>query len=160
MEVSHTGNPYVDAVKIFAGIISTIFLSIFAPIKIFILILAGAWVFNFSAGLATDVWINKQEFDLKKAFASIFQGTFIAAFIYYVHNSAVMLGYIEYANKADVGITVFSSYYYITNTFKNATKMWPQNKFFYAMYIILSTKIFVIMKQMLGLGSDKQIPND
>ena len=106
-------------------------------------------------GLGADVH-NGKEFNLNKAFDSVKQIGFIgiaALVIYFVPTLMNDEGVGQMGVKWLVYIV---SYFFLTNAFRNATKIWPCNITFKFIYNLLSTQIFTQLKTYLGIKDGRE----
>ena len=135
------------------GIISVV-VSILLPLQDVLYVLGSGFLINIFTGIVTDIHVNEKEFDIKKAFNAISQLMFYFVLIYYVHSSFVRLKHPDWAEKATIWITFVVSYYYLVNILRNATKAFPTNDAIKLMYMILTTKVFSLMKRYFNLNKD------
>lgn len=134
--------------------------SLVSPIQDVLIVLAMSFVFNIITGIVTDIHVNNQDFNIKKAFDAIVQLTFYAALIYYVHNSLVMLKFHELGDKATVWITILVGYYYLTNTLRNSILLFPKNMALKILYLILTTKIFLKIREFFTISKKDMDDNN
>ena len=141
--------------KPFCYMVWITFLSVVSPIYPVFYALFIVWVINFFMGLGADVH-NGKEFNLNKAFDSVKQIGFIgiaALVIYFVPTLMNDEGVGQTGVKWLVYIV---SYFFLTNAFRNATKIWPCNITFKFIYNLLSTQIFTQLKTYLGIKDGRE----
>ena len=147
---------YTNFLKPALFFISTVIVSLITPIQDVLCVLALGFALNIFIGIVTDTHVNQKDFNIKKAFDAIAQLAMYSALVYYVHNSLATLGFNVWSDKATVWITFIVSYYYLANILRNATKIFPQNKAFELMYMILTTKIFSAMRHYFRLSIEDE----
>lgn len=143
---------YINFLKPILLFTISVIVSLIAPIQDVLCVLGVGFLINIFTGIVTDVHVNNEDFNIKKAFNAISQLAFYSALIYYVHSSLSSLHYDEWADKATVWITFIVSYYYLANILRNATKIFPSNEAIKLMYTILTTKVFSQMRHYLQLN--------
>lgn len=117
----------------------------------FIALFVG-FIFNFIMGMGADANIERKEkkdtFSMKKATEGF------KLFMFYIITIFCIFGMtyrdIEIANSVIKWLTYIVSYFYITNIFRNAKKIFPNNKSIAFLYLFLSTEVFYKIKKMLG----------
>lgn len=122
---------------------------ILSPIQNVLWVLSATFLFNIITGILTDIHVNKADFSLKKAFAAIFQMTFIMALVYYIHGVFEQLVMDAIGHEIIKWISILAVYFYTTNIFRNATLIYPKNKLFGFIYELLTTQIFARIKRDL-----------
>jgi len=145
---------YVNFIKPMLLLFVSVIISIVAPIQDVLCVLGLGFIINIFTGIVTDIHVNKNDFNIKKAFDAIAQLMFYSALIYYVHNSLTTLHFEALAAKITVWITFVVSYYYLANILRNATKVFPNNEAIKLMYMILTTKIFTRMRHYFRLSKE------
>lgn len=131
-----------------AGIVS-----VFSPIQAAMYVLGLAAIFNIVTGIVTDVHANKKDFCISKAFDAFKQLTFYFALVFFIHSAASSMQDFEVARLGVKWVTYIAAYYYATNILKNAKQVFPKNQALSMMYMILTTEVFLRMKEFLGLNS-------
>ena len=145
-------NIYNHAVKPICFFALSVITSLVSPIKDVLIVLAMSFMFNIITGIVTDIHVNHQEFNIKKAFDAIVQLTFYAALVYYIHNSLVTLNYHDMGDKTTVWVTIIVGYYYLTNIIRNSIQLFPKNYALKLIYLILTTKIFLYIKRFFSIN--------
>ena len=143
-----TCKPYL--VVLFASVAAII-----NPIQNVLWVLSATFIFNIITGIVTDIHVNKADFDLKKAFAAIFQMAFIMALVYYMHGVFEQLRMDTIGHEIIKWIAILAVYFYTTNIFRNMTLMYPTNKLFTFTYELLTTQIFTRIKKALFMDLKK-----
>jgi hypothetical protein len=146
---------YINFVKPLLFFVTSVIISLVTPIQDVLCVLAVGFLMNIVTGIVTDVHVNKNDFNLKKAFDAIAQLMFYSALIYYVNNSLTTLHFDDWANKATVWITLMVSYYYLANILRNASLVFPKNQAIKLMYMVLTTKIFTELKHYFRISKEE-----
>jgi uncharacterized membrane protein len=133
----------------------TAFCSVFTPIEDAMYILFVAFIFNVITGIAEDKIIKKNDFSIKKAFEAITQLFFYYALIFLIHTAGCRLKDPEVATTGVKWITYIVVYFYATNAIRNAKSIYPGSKTIAFMYDVLSTAIFLRLKNMIGINNEK-----
>lgn len=124
--------------------------SVFSPVKNVLILLLLAFVFNVITGIITDVHVNKSRFNIKKAFNAISQLAFYAVCVVFLDYGARLIDEPGIAVTAVKWLTYIVVYFYLTNIFKNAKQVYPENLAVNFIYELLSTEIFERLKNMVG----------
>lgn len=144
-------NDFINEVKNLLLLLLTTIASLLSPIEGALCVLIIAASFNFLLGLGADIHANKKEFSLKKAFEAVSQLVFYGLLVFLI---SYAFGQFNDEKAAGIGvkwITYVVTYFYITNTLRNATMLWPKNKTIEFLYMIASTKLFEKLKEYLGV---------
>jgi hypothetical protein len=139
--------------KPFCYMVWITFLSVVSPIQPILYVLFIVWVINFFMGLGAGVK-QGEEFNLKKAFESIKQIAFLGVSAMVIYFVPTLLEDEPIGQTGVKYLAYIISYFYTTNSFRNATKIWPGNSMFDFMYSLLSTQIFSQLKNYLGIKNN------
>ena len=148
-------NEFLLTLKSFSMLILAGLLSIITDYQFAFVGLFVGFTFNFLMGMGADVNDpEKDNFCMKKATNGIKLLMFFVITIFCV----VGMTY----NKPKVTETIIQyltyivSYFYFTNGFRNAVKIFPGNKTVQFIYSFLSTEAFYKLKDYLGFRNKKQ----
>ena len=144
MDIAALKNSFIAIMISISGVLS--------PVIGVMYILGVTFILNFAGGLYVDINVNHSKFDLKKAFAAVFQMTFLAAFIYYIHMVFGILKMEKFSEDVIKWISILVVYFYSTNIMRNASLAFPKNLLFSFLYMILSTQIFNRIKELFMLN--------
>lgn len=125
--------------------------SVLSPIEGAIVILGFAATLNFCMGLGESIHVSGGHFNIGKAFDAIIQLTYFLAFALLVNLTFTKNNDASLAETGVKWITYIVVYFYSTNSFRNASLLWPNVKAFQFMYDLLSTAIFYKLKETLGI---------
>lgn len=116
----------------------------------FIALFVG-FIFNFIMGMGADIQFKnkrKESFSIKKATEGF------KLFMFYIITIFCIFGMtyrdVDIANAIIKWLTYIVSYFYLTNIFRNAKKIFPENKGIAFIYLFLSTEVFYKLKKILG----------
>lgn len=134
-------------------------LSILSDFQYAFVALFVGFVGNFLMGLLADTSSEpKVSFSIKKATEGL------KLFMFYVVTVFCLYGmtYKEPALTDTVikWLTYIVSYFYMTNIFRNAKKVFPDSKAISFIYSFLSTEVFMELKRFLGIGKNRKFDND
>lgn len=145
----------IDSAKQTMWLIITAVVSIFAPVQNILILLFMSFLFNIVMGIITDVHVNKKQFNIKKAFNALSQLLFYFACVIFIDYGANLLGDLSLGTLGVKWLTCIVVYFYLTNIFKNAKQLYPDNNAITFIYELLSTEIFDRLKGMIGFNSKK-----
>lgn len=147
----------VERFKELFWVVITALGSILLPVKDILLLLSLGFLFNIITGIVADIHVNKAEFNFKKAFSAIIELTFFSACVLFIHHGCKLMAEPDMGAIAVKWLMFIVSYFYITNIFKNAKKIFPRNEAIAFIYEILSTEIFIRLKSMITGYRSNQI---
>lgn len=124
--------------------------SVLMPVKETLILLFLSFIFNIITGIITDVHVNKAKFNLKKAFNAISQLTFYATCVVFLNYGTTLINEQAIGIIAVKWLTYIVVYFYLTNIFKNARQVYPNNQAINFIYELLSTELFDRLKNMVG----------
>ncbi len=124
--------------------------SVLMPVKETLILLFISFIFNIITGIIADVHVNKASFNLKKAFNAISQLTFYATCVVFLNYGTSLIDEQQVGVIAVKWLTYIVVYFYLTNIFKNARQLYPQNQAISFIYELLSTELFDRLKNMVG----------
>lgn len=150
MEIVKTMDIIIERTKEAFWLAITAFASILSPVKNVLYLLLISFVFNIITGIIADVHVNKSKFNLKKAFNAITQLAFYAVCVVFLDYGARLIEEPTIAVTAVKWLTYIVVYFYLTNIFKNARQVYPDNLAINFIYELLSTEIFDRLKSMVG----------
>ncbi|WP_019540557.1 phage holin family protein [Proteiniphilum acetatigenes] len=113
----------------------------------FIALFAGFCI-NFITGMIAAAK-EKEGFSMEKAKEGVKLFGFYITVIFVLY--AMTFFKAELPETVIVYFTLIVSYFYLTNSFRNATIIFPKDKAIQFIYEILSTEIFFRLKEYLGL---------
>jgi hypothetical protein len=145
-------NPLLENLKDFFWLLVTAFLSVLAPVENSLKLLLAAFVFNIFMGIIADVHVNKNKFNLRKAFNAFSQFFFYFSCVVFVDYGARLLGDFEIGKTGVKWLTYVVVYFYITNIFRNASLIYPKSSAIQFIYDFLSTQIFDRLKERIGFN--------
>lgn len=145
-----------EHIRPFLVMVFTAICSVFTPIEDAIYVLFLAFIFNIIVGISQDKRVNKKEFNIKKAFDAITQLFLYYALIYLIHTTGFKMKDDTVATTGVKWVTYIVVYFYATNILRNAKSMYPKNKAIAFMYDVLSTDVFISLKNMIGVRTKKQ----
>lgn len=121
-----------------------------SPINGILFAVTFAFVLNFLIGYLTGMRVNKESFELKKAFSSIKE----ACVFFVVVASVYTIGeHLDNSNEALTSISIVTYvvlYFYSVNVFKNLRRMFPHVQWIAFCYWLIS---FEFMKKVPFLES-------
>lgn len=129
--------------------------SVLMPVRETLIFLFISFVFNIFTGIVTDIHVNKAKFNLKKAFSSISQLTFYATCVVFLNYGTSLIGEENIGVIAVKWLTYIVVYFYLTNIFKNARQVYPNNLAINFIYELLSTEIFNRLKTAVGYKNNE-----
>lgn len=145
----------IEQLKQALWIIFTGIVSMFCSILGFMILLAIGFIFNFLVGMTADRKLNDRGFDQDKAFKAIKHLGFFFATIVFLSIGAVLIKEESYGEFGAKWLTCVVVYFYLTNIFRNAHLMDPQNETIKFIYELLTTEIFGRLKEMIGIKNKK-----
>lgn len=128
------------------------FLSLVSPIYYVFVALFFIWLLNFFMGMKTDKKVNGRDFSINKAFDSIKQIGFLGMAALMVYFIPFLMGDKWLGIKGINAVTYIVFYFYLTNSFRNATLYWPDKKEIAFIYEILTTQIFTRLRDTFILN--------
>jgi len=145
----------IDAVvawakPIFYSLITAIATQI-APIKAVLFVVFASALLNICMGIKADKVINKKDFSICKFWDAIIQLGYLAIIIYIVNLTAW-----DDESIRSTCIHWFSYiivWGYITNSLKNAKKIWPNQKHIALLYEIMTIDILYRIKENFGMST-------
>ncbi len=149
----------IDSAKQAMWLIISTVVSIFAPVQNILILLFLAFLFNIITGIITDVHVNKKPFNIKKAFNALSQLLFYFACVIFIDYGANLLNDTNLGTMGVKWLTCIVVYFYLTNIFKNARLVYPENLAIGFIYELLSTEIFDRLKTMGGFKTKKNNEN-
>lgn len=135
------------AKPIFYSLITAIATQI-APIKTVLFVVFISAMINICMGIKADKRINKKDFSIRKFWDAIFQLGYLAIIIYVVNLTAW-----DDESIRSTCIHWFSYiivWGYITNSLKNAKRVWPDQKHIALLYEIMTVDIRYRIKDSFG----------
>lgn len=151
MNISTTMDIIIERTKEAFWLSITALASVLSPVKNVLLLLLISFVFNIITGIIADVHINKAKFNIKKAFNAITQLAFYAVCVVFLDYGARLIDEPTIAITAVKWLTYVVVYFYLTNIFKNAKLVYPNNLAINFIYELLSTEIFDRLRSMIGV---------
>ncbi|MCI1681453.1 MAG: hypothetical protein LKI39_02730 [Bacteroides sp.] len=144
-----------ELLKNFWAWLVALLLAAFQPLSVALLVLMCAWTINILIGIAADK-NQGEDFKLKKALSAAAQLGLIFAVLFII--SLATTGYGEYGIAATIAKwgTWIVSYFYVTNVFRNATKLWPNSKVIAFIYSFLTTEAFGYIKSFFKMKGGTQ----
>jgi len=132
-------------------------LSLISPIYYVFIALFFMWLFNFFMGMKTDKKVNGKDFSINKAFDSIKQIGFLGMASLMVYFIPYLMGDKWIGIKGINAVTYIVFYFYLTNSFRNATLYWPNKKEIAFIYEVLTTQIFTRLRNTFMLNKDSNL---
>lgn len=130
-------------------------ISMFASIVGFMILLALGFIFNFAVGMRADRKLHDKGFNIDKAFKAIKHLGFYFATIVFLAIGAVLINEQSYGEFGAKWLTCVVVYFYLTNVFRNASLMSPNDETTKFIYELLTTEIFGRLKDMIGIKKEK-----
>ena len=148
-------NEFLLTMKSFAMLILAGLLSIITDYQYAFVALIVGFTLNFLMGMGADVNdADKENFCMKKATNGF------KLLMFYVITIFCIVGMTyrdpEVSEQIIRFLTYIVSYFYLTNTFRNAKIIFPGNKSIEFIYSFLSTEAFYRLKDYLGFRNKKQ----
>jgi hypothetical protein len=140
-----------DKVDEIVKIMWLILISIFAPIKVAILVLMFFFILNFFIGFKNDQIINGHSFSLKKAFEGVKLLGLYYAIIFIVNLALSLYNELELAESATKFISWIVCYWYLVNILRNSMEIFPESRGLKFMYDLLTVQILDIILSRFGL---------
>ena len=140
-----------DKIEEFVKIAWLIILSIFAPIKIAVIALLFFFTLDFFIGFKNDQIVHNRDFSLKKATTG---GMLLALFFVLIYVVNIALSVYEetsLAESASKFLSWFFCYWYLVNTLRNSTEIFPESKALKVLYSILTVQVFDMILGRFGL---------
>ncbi|MDD4778906.1 MAG: hypothetical protein PHV53_11555 [Fermentimonas sp.] len=151
---------FVEKLKELFWLIMSALTSVLMPVKETLILLFITFVFNILTGIITDVHVNKAKFNLKKAFSAISQLTFYATCVVFLNYGTSLINEEQIGIIAVKWLTYIVVYFYLTNIFKNARQVYPNNPAINFIYELLSTELFDRLKNMVGYKTKSTNDNE
>lgn len=140
-----------DKIEEFVKIAWLILLSIFAPIKIAIIVLLFFFTLDFFIGFKNDQFINNNNFSLKKAIGGgMLLGLFFSL-IYIINLSLSLYNETDLAESASKFLSWIFCYWYLVNILRNSIEIFPDSKALSFLYSLLTVQILDILLARFGL---------
>ncbi len=139
-----------EIMKQFWAWLVALVLAAFQPLSVALLVLMAVWTINIFVGLAADKNIGK-DFDFKKFFSAAKQLGFIFAILFVISLATTGYGESGIAFTIAKWGTWIVSYFYVTNVFRNASQLWPNNKGIGFIYSFLTTEAFGYIKSFFRM---------
>ncbi len=116
------------------------------------------FIVDLLAGVAAGIFVQKEKFDIKKAFVCILEAAVITTLIAMILVIGDKIDNHEGALSA-ISVVVYALiYFYGTNTLKNLTRLFPRNSLLRFLYYVLS---FEIVEKIPYLANyKKSLQND
>jgi len=154
--IQHIDQLWEASVKPICYAIWVTVLSLVSPIYYVFIALFVAWLFNFFMGMKTDKKVNGRDFSIKKAFDSIKQIGFLGMAALMVYFIPYLMGDKWLGIKGINAVTYIVFYFYLTNSFRNATLYWPNKKEIAFIYEVLTTQIFTRLRDTFMLSKESK----
>lgn len=146
---------FIERFKELIWIVITAIGSLLLPIREILILLSLGFVFNIVTGIVADIHVNRKQFSLNKAFSSISQAAFFMACVFFLDYGSKLLHDEQIGQTSVKWLTLIVSYFYLVNIFRNAKQIFPKNMAIAFIYELLSTEIFLRLKDMVGLKKTK-----
>lgn len=146
----------IERFKELIWVVITTIGSLLLPIREILILLSMGFVFNIVTGIVADIHVNRQQFSLKKAFSAISQLTFFMASVFFLDYGSKLLHDEQIGQTSVKWLTLIVSYFYMVNIFRNAKQIFPKNMAIAFIYELLSTEIFIRLKEMVGFKNKKE----
>ncbi len=130
-------------------------IAVINPIKGVLWVLSATFIINIATGIIADIHVNKAAFSIGKGFSAFFQMALIMALVYYIQGSFMQLKMETTGQEIVKWIAILALYFYSTNISRNASLIYPGNKFFSFLYEVLTTQIFTRIKRALFMDIKK-----
>ena len=140
-----------DKVEEIVKIMWLVLISIFAPIKVAILVLMFFFILNFFIGFKNDQIIHGHNFSLKKAFEGVKLLGLYYAIIFIVNIALSLYNELELAERATKFISWIVCYWYLVNILRNAMEIFPYGRGLKFMYDLLTVQILDLILSRFGL---------
>ena len=103
---------------------------------------------NVIIGIGADVHNGKRQFNIKKATEGMKLLMFYFIIVFFLY--AITYRNPEMSDMVVSWLTYIVSYFYLTNIFRNAKKIFPKTQSIKFIYEFLSTEIFYRLKDYIG----------
>jgi len=133
-------------------IIWLILISIFAPIKVAIIVLTGAFALNFFVGFKNDQIVHGRNFSLEKAFKGAKLLFLFYALSFIIFMSISLFGEHSLAGEVTKFFTWVVNWWYVTNILRNSKEMFPEVKVLQILYDIATIQILDFIFARFGLS--------
>jgi len=147
---------FIERFKELIWVVITAIGSLLLPIREILILLSLGFVFNIITGIIADVHVNRQQFSIKKAFSAISQAAFFMACVFFLDYGSKLLHDAQIGQTSVRWLTLIVSYFYLVNIFRNAKLIFPKNLAISFIYELLSTEIFLRLKEMVGIKTKKE----
>ncbi len=139
-----------DTIKNLFMVLITGLMAVFSTYaETFIALLAG-FTLNFVMGMLADAKDKESEnFSMQKAIEGVRLLMFYSITVVCIY--AMTYKSQSIADSAIRWLSYIVSYFYLTNIFRNANKVHPDNKAIEFIYLFLSTEVFLKLKEHLGI---------
>ncbi len=144
-----------ELMKQFLTWLVALLLAAFQPLSVALLVLMCVWTVNILMGIAADKNAGK-DFEFKKAFSAAKQLGFIFAILFVISLATTGYGETGIAFTIAKWGTWIVSYFYVTNVFRNANGLWPNNKAMAFIYSFLTTEAFGYIKSFFKMKGGAQ----
>lgn len=141
--------------KSFIVVIFSYFVAVLGPLNTVFAILAFGFTTNFVTGLYADVRINKAHFSMKKAVDAVALLFYYFGIVFFVHFTLTGLHMNKLAEDILKWLTILLNYFYLVNTVRNGKLIWPKSKALVFIYSVLSTEVFSLLHDIVGLRFNK-----
>ena len=137
-----------------------ILISIFAPIKIAIIVLTGAFALNFFIGFKNDQIVHGRDFSLEKAFKGAKLLFLFYALSFIIFMSISLYGEHSLAGEVTKFFAWIVNWWYVTNILRNAKEIFPDVKVLQILYDIVTIQVFDMIFAHFGLSPLKKKDNE
>lgn len=145
-------NDYIVRLEDFVKIVWMILLSIFAPIKVAIIVLMFFFAFNFFVGFKNDKIVHDKDFNLKKAFEGVKLLSLYYAIIFIVNVALSLFNEQYLAENAIKFISWIVCYWYLVNILKNSKEIFPWSKGLKFLYDLLTVEVLDMIMERFGMN--------
>lgn len=143
----------------FVKIVWMILLSIFAPIRVAILVLMFFFLLNFIIGFKNDEIVHKQEFSIKKAFEGLKLLILYYAIIFIVNVALSLFNEQILAEEATKFVSWVVCYWYLVNVLRNSKEIFPWSKGLKFMYDLMTVEVLNVILNRFGLNRENKTVN-
>lgn len=144
---------FISRIEDFIKIAWIVIISIFAPIRVAILVLMFFFFINFMVGFKNDEIVHNKDFSLKKAFEGIKLLMLYYAIIFLVFVALSLFNENELAESATKFISWIVCYWYLVNVLRNAKEIFPWSRGLKFMYDLMTVEVLNLLLDRFGLNS-------
>ncbi len=137
-----------------------VIISIFAPIKVAIIVLTGVFTVNIFVGFKNDKIVHGRDFSLKKMFSGVQLLLLLYVFIFVAHSTISLFDEEVLANEVTKFTTWVMVWFYMVNILSNAKEIFPDSRLILFLYNFMTIQVLDMLFARFGLTNRVKLQSD